>query len=415
VMIGHAGTVPLASASFGGNVFNLFYIFGIGLMIPVSIFVARAQGAGDPRECGEYLRHGMALALLLGVIETLAMGALSVGLHWFRQPPEVLAAVNPFFMLIASSLTPVFVYLVLRQFAEAMGHPWAPMLIMLMGVGLNALLNWIFIFGHWGAPALGLTGAGIATLISRTLGAVVIFFWLRRDPKVRAAWPVRWFGGYSVRRWREMLAMGIPTSGMLLFETTAFVFSAVMIGWLGAVPLAAHQIAITCAALAFMFPLGLSIAVGMRVSRVVGAGELSRRRPIAFGAMLVGGAITVGFALVFFGFGRTIAGWFVQDALVVALATQLLVIAALFQIVDGMQVIGSGALRGIGDVKIPTAITFAAYWLIALPGGYLLGIRGPYGAVGIWTAIALGLAFAGVFLALRFGHFTRPARGVNGA
>ncbi len=408
VMIGHAGTVPLAASAFGGNVFVIFYILGIGLMLPVSIFVSRAHGAGDPHACGEYLRHGIALAVVFGVFETVLMSALSFGLRWFHQPPEVLAAVNPFFVLIATSLAPVLVYLVLRQFAEAMGHPWAPMVIMLGGVGLNALLNWVFIFGHWGMPALGLTGAGISTLISRTTGALVIFAWLRRDPAVREAWPARWLGNYSVARWREMLGIGVPAAGMLLFETTAFAFSSIMIGWLGATALAAHQIAISSASMAFMFPLGLSIATGMRVSRAVGAGELGRRRPIAFGSLGVGVGITVAFAAVFFLFGGTIAGWFVHDRAVVLLATQLLVVAALFQVVDGMQVIGSAALRGIHDVKVPAMITFAAYWVIALPMGYVLGVRGPYGAVGIWSAIAAGLAFAGVFLALRFAWLTRP-------
>lgn len=408
VMIGHAGTVPLAASSFGGNVFNIFYVVGIGLMIPVAIFVSRAHGARDPRECSEYLRHGVIIALIFGVLETVAMLGLSFGLHWFRQPPEVLAAVNPFFALLALSLTPVLLYLVLRQFAEAMGHPWAPTVIMLIGVGLNALLNWVFIFGHWGVPAMGLTGAGIATLLSRTLGALVILLWLRRDPKVRAAWPEQWTAAGSWRRIREMLGVGVPAAGMLLFETTAFAFSCVMIGWLGTVPLAAHQIAITCASLAFMFPLGLSMATGMRVSRAVGAGEFDRRRPVAFGSMLLGIAITGIFAIVFWLFGGMLAGWFVdEDAAVVGLAAQLLLIAALFQVVDGVQVIGSASLRGMGDVKVPTIITFAAYWVVALPLGYWLGIRGPSGAVGIWVAIALGLALAAIFLALRFALLTR--------
>lgn len=408
VMIGHVGTVPLAASSFGGNIFSVFYVLGIGLMIPVSIFVARAHGADQPRECAEYLRHGLALALLFGVTETLIMGALSLKLAWFGQSPEVLAAVNPFFVWIASSLTPVLVYLVLRQFAEAMGHPWAPMVIMLLGVALNVLLNWIFIYGNLGVPALGLTGAAIATVISRTLAAVVIYFWLRRDPAVRRAWPERWFGGYSWSRFKEMLHVGIPAAGMLLFESTAFAFSSVMVGWLGAAPLAAHQIAISCASLAFMFPLGLSMAAGMRVSRAVGAGALDQRRPIAFGAMGLSIAVTGAFGLLFFLGGGTIATWFVDDdRIVVAIATRLLVVAALFQIVDGIQVIGASVLRAITDVRVPTAITFAAYWVVALPLGYLLGIHGSFGAVGIWSSIAAGLALAAVFLALRFARLTR--------
>jgi len=406
-MIGRAGTVPLAASAFGGNVFNVFYVVGIGLMLPVSILVSRARGAGRPEEAGEFLRHGMALALVFGLLETLAMVVLGTQLARFGQPPEVLAVVTPFFLLIAASITSVFVYLVLRQFAEAMGHPWAPMFIMLGGVGLNAALNWVFIYGHLGVPAMGLTGAGISTLVSRLLGALVIFVWLRRDPKVQAAWPRHWWGNYSRARFGEMLKIGFPASGMLLFETTAFAFSSVMIGWLGATQLAAHQIAITCASMAFMFPLGLSMAAGMRVSRAVGAGDYAVRRPIAFGAIGLGMAITGVFGVLFWIGGREIAGWFVNDAAVIALAAQLIAVGALFQLVDGVQVIGAACLRSIGDVKLPTLITFAAYWVVALPLGYMLGIRGTMGAAGVWVGIAAGLALASVFLTWRFARLTR--------
>ncbi|MBL9187639.1 MAG: MATE family efflux transporter [Opitutaceae bacterium] len=408
-MIGHAGTVPLAASAFGNNVFNIFFVAGIGLMIPVAIFVARARGARRPAEAAEYLRHGMAVAFGFGLLEMLAMAALSTQLHRFGQPPEVVEIVTPFFLLYAASIVPVFVYLVLRQFAEALGHPWMPMFIMLAGVGLNAALNWVFIYGNLGVPALGLTGAGIATLISRTIGAVVIFGWLRREAHVRAAWPGRWRGNFSRARFREMLGVGLPASGMLLFETTAFAFSGIMIGWLGAVPLAAHQIGISCASLAFMFPLGLSIATGMRVSHAVGAVERDRLRAIGFGALAVGLAVTAVFAVAFGFGGRVIATWFVDDVAVITVAAQLLVVAALFQLVDGVQVIASAALRGASDVKVPAFITLLAYWGVALPLGYMLGIRGTWGATGVWTGIAGGLAFAAVFLTVRFARLTRPA------
>lgn len=409
VMIGHAGTVPLAASAFGGNVFNVFYVLGIGLMLPVSIFVSRAHGANSPEECGEYLRHGLALAFGFGLLETAFMAGLSFAMGLFRQPPEVLAIVNPFFVLIATSLTPVLIYLVLRQFAEAMGRPWLPMLIMLAGVGLNAALNWVFIYGHLGVPSLGLTGAGISTLISRTLGAVTILVWLRflPDSEMRKAWPQRWWKPLSGERLKRMLHVGLPSSGMLLFESSAFAFSAIMIGWLGAIPLAAHQIALTCASLSFMFPLGLSMAAGMRVSRAMGAHEVDRRRPIAASAQLIGFGMMTVFATIFLWFGKTIAGWFVSDAAVIAVAIELLVVVAIFQIADGLQVISAAALRGITDVKVPAAITFAAYWVIALPAGWLFGIYGPFGAVGVWSGVACGLAFAAIALSVRFVRLTR--------
>ncbi|MBS0631862.1 MAG: MATE family efflux transporter [Verrucomicrobia bacterium] len=407
VMIGRTGTVPLAASSFGGSVFSVFYVLSIGLMLPVAVFVSRARGAGRPEESGEYLRHGLALALGFGVLETLLLFALGTQLGHFGQPPEVLAIVGPFFLLISASLTPVLVYLALRQFAEAMGRPWMPMFVMLASVALNVVLNWIFIYGHLGAPALGFTGAGVATLIARTVGSAVIFLWLRRDPAFHAAWPRRWLAPLSGAHLREMLHLGLPAAGMLLFESGAFAASAVMMGWLGAEPLAAHQIAISCVSTTFMFSLGLSMAASLRVSAAMGAGEHARLRPIGLGALALGQGLAAVFTVVYFVAGHVIAGWFVPDAAVVTLAAQLLVVAALFQFFDGGQVIMAAELRGLTDAKVPALITFVAYWVIALPAAYLVGVRGGYGGVGIWGGLAVGLAFAAVFLTLRFVRLTR--------
>jgi multidrug resistance protein, MATE family len=411
VMIGRTGTVPLAASAFGTGIFNIFFIIGVGLLTPVAIFASRARGAGRHDEAGEYLRHGLLLALVSGVAEIAIIIFLGLHLAWFRQPPEVLAAVNPFFILIGISLAPTLAYLALRQFAESMGRPWVPVLIILCGVVLNAALNWVFIYGHLGAPRLGLTGAGISTLLSRTLGSAVIFGWLRMDPAMRAAWPRRWFAPISRDKLRLMLSVGLPTSGCLLFEGGAFAAATVMMGWLGAVSLAAHQIALSCAALTFMLALGISMAVGMRGSAAVGAGEHARLRPIWLGGAAMGVAFGVAMTVLFLAFGRATAACFIGDPQVISAATTLLVVAAVFQIFDGNQVINAAALRALTDVKMPALITFVAYWLIALPVGYLLGIRWGYGPAGIWIGLAAGLAAAAVMLGLRLVRLTRPAAG----
>ncbi len=407
VMVGRTGTVPLAASSFGTNVFNIFYVLGIGFMVPVAIFVSRARGAGRPSEAAEFLRHGLATAVAFGAVMTLVMAGLSWHLERFDQPPEVVAIVRPFFLLIAASLTPTLLCLVLREYAESMGHPWAPMFIALGSVALNAVLNWVLIYGNLGAPALGLTGAGIATLIARLVNVSVIFLWLRADPKVRDAWPRAWLAPLSGARFREMLRVGLPAAGMLLFESSAFAFSSIMNGWLGAVPLAAHQIAISTASMAFMVPLGLAMANGMRVSHAVGSGERDRLRPIAFATLGIGLTIMVVFALGLGFGGRVIATWYVTDPAVIALAAQLLVVAALFQLFDGTQVIAASSLRAIMDVRVPAVITCIAYWGVALPLGYLIGVRGPWGAVGVWSGIASGLALAAIFMTWRFVRLTR--------
>jgi len=406
-MVGHVGRVPLAAAAFAGSVFGVFFVVGAGLLVPVSVLVARAHGAGRPDDCGRWLRHGLAVALVVGFSEALAVAILSTQLHRFGQPAEVVAAVNPFFVIIGVSLVPAFLFQALRQFSEAQGRPRQPMTILFLAVGLNALGNWVFIFGHWGAPALGLTGSGCSTLLARLVSVIALWGWLRRQAALRPLLPrARDLLMLSGARLREMFGIGLPVTGQLLFEVGAFSTAALMMGWLGTVPLAAHQIALSCAAFTFMFPLGLSTAVSIRLSEAVGRGRHAALRPIGFGALGLSTAMMGAFALVFLLAGGWIARGFTADPDVAALAARLLLVAAIFQVFDGGQVVGVGALRGLTDVRIPMVITFIAYWLVALPGAYLLGFPARLGATGIWAGLAAGLACAAVLLASRLARAT---------
>lgn len=408
LMIGRIGKVPLAASAFATSIFNLAYIGSLGLLMGVSVLVSRCHGAKQPRECAEYLRHGMALALTVGVGLVLLLFAGATQLHRFGQPAEVMEQVYPFYLIICSSLLPVLVFQVLKQFSEAVGHPRAPMNILLGCVGLNVLLNWVFIWGHCGLPALGLAGSGLATLTSRIVAVIGLWFWLVHRPEVKREWPEQWRAPLAWTRFREMLAIGIPAAGQWLFESGAFSAAAIMMGWLGTAPLAAHQVALACASSAFMFPLGLSIATSMRISKAVGAGQQDALRAIGFGSLGLAVVCMAGFALLFAFGGTIIAGGFTHDREVVALAAKLLVVAAIFQLLDGAQVVSSGALRGVRDVRIPTLITFIAYWVVALPGGWLLAFRLGAGPVGVWTGLAAGLGFAAVLLGWRFHHKTLP-------
>lgn len=411
LMIGRIGKVPLAAAAFANGVCNFLYIAAVGLLLPVAVLTARAHGARDSRQCAEYLRHGLALAAGIAVLVVLLLVGLRARLEWFGQPPEVLAAVGPFFTLLTLSLIPAFFFQVLKQYAEALGHPWMPMAILLVCVALNAVGNWLLIYGHCGLPALGLAGSALATLLARLAACLGLWFWLARRTELHAERPgvpgnAPWFAPLEVERLREMLRIGVPAAGQWLFEVGAFTAAALMMGWLGTVPLAAHQIALSCASFAFMFPLGLSSATSVRVSKALGAGRRDTLRAIGFGALAGGLAIMSCFALLFGCGGEMIARAFTGEPEVIALATQLLVVAALFQLFDGAQVVGSGALRGLSDVRVPTLVTFLAYWVFALPGGYVLAFPLGLGGVGVWTGLALGLAFAALLLGWRFHRST---------
>ncbi|MEO6005917.1 MAG: MATE family efflux transporter [Opitutus sp.] len=403
-MIGRIGTVPLAAAAFTHGIFGVFFVVGLGLLLPVGVFSARDAGAGRISDCAAWLQHGRMLAIGAGLVAFLFLAVISTQLHRFGQPPAVVAIVRPFFLLIAFSLVPVFLFQVQRQFAEALRRPWVPMMIMIGDVGLNALLNWMFIWGHLGVPALGLAGSGVATLVARCTAVVVVAVWLRRSNTFAAVRAVP-KTNFTWRRFRALFGMGIPAAGSLMFESGAFAAAALMMGWLGTTALAAHQIALSCAAFTFMFPLGLSIAVSMRVSRALGEGRHETLRPIGFGALGLSSLLMLSFATVFALAGGSLARGFSQDASVVALAAQLLKVAALFQLFDGGQVVGAAALRGLGDVKMPTVITFVAYWGLAIPGAYFFGVHGK-GALGIWGSLAAGLAVAAISLSWRFRRLT---------
>lgn len=398
-MVGRVGTVELAASAFTGGIFGLFYIVGIGLLLPVGVFAARDHGAKDDAGCAAWLKHGKLMALVTAGTCFILLALVSTQLHRFGQPPEVVAVVRPYFLLCSLSLIPVFYFQVQRQYLDALGRPWVGTSILLVDVGLNALFNWVLIWGHWGAPAMGLTGAGLATLLVRTLAVGLIALWLRREPRA--------VGGFERRRFREMLHMGVPAAGSLLFESGAFAAAMLMMGWLGATALAAHQIALSCAAFTFMFPLGLAMAVSIRISKARGEGRHEVLWPIGFGVLGLSCLVMLVFAAVFALGGTALARGFTPDTAVISLAAQLLVVAAIFQLFDGGQVVAAGALRGLTDVKVPTLITFVAYWVVSLPVAYGLAFHTRMGPIGIWAGLASGLACAAVLLAWRFRRLAR--------
>jgi len=406
-MVGRVGVVPLAAAAFGNSLLSMPMLIGIGLLISVSVRVAQAHGAGQEAEAGEILRHGLALSVGAGVLLAAGVSLLSFGLQHFGQSPEVATEARTYLILMGWSLVPMLVSLALKQFSEALHHPWPPMIILLTSVGVNSALNWVLIYGNLGFPALGLAGAGLSTLIARCLGAVALWIYVRKARRFAEHTRLHWLRPLEGEKLRNLIRVGLPTAGMLVLESSAFSFAAIMVGWLGAVPLAAHQIALACSSTTFMLPLGLSMATTIRVGQAVGGGEKTRLRAICVSAQGLGMLVmlTCGALLAL---GReTIAGAFVHDPAVISQAMVLLLAAALFQVFDGLQVVASGALRGLADVNFPVLLCLVAYWGVALPLGYLAGFPGGYGALGVWFGLAAGLAFAGSLLSARTWWQTR--------
>lgn len=408
MMVGRVGVVPLAAASFVNTLFHLPMVFGIGLLSSIPVLTAQAYGAGRDREVGEVLRHGLLLSLGGGMVLTLVLAAFRPGLGWFGQPPEVVEASGTYLVLLAASLLPLLVTHAGKQFSEALNRPWVPTFIMLGGVLLNILLNWLLIYGHWGAPALGLEGAGWATLLARLVMAVTAMIYVVKTPRLRPFQPVRWLGRVFWDRVRALLGLGWPVAAQHLLEVGAFSLAALMMGWIGTEALAAHQIAITCAATTFMFPLGLGMAVCIRVGQAWGASHYRRMRRIGFVGLGLGVLVMGVFAVVFMVAGQLIARQFVEAPPVVHLAARLLFVAGIFQVADGLQVVALSALRGLADVRIPALVAVLAYWIIAVPLAYVLAFPVRLSALGIWIGLALGLGTAAGTMVWRFHRRSLP-------
>ena len=398
VMIGKVGVVPLAAATFANNLQAVPFVVAMGLLSSVSVRVSQAKGAGEARVAAAALRHGTWLALFWWVAMMLALVSAVPILDRFGQPPEVAANAATYLMICSGSLLPALLTMAWKSHADAMNHPWVPFWIGLGAIGLNVVFNWMWIYGRMGFPAMGLEGAGWATLVARSIGAVVLLGWMKRTRHLRGWLPVRWLERCTVAGFVNLLRVGVPASVQLLAEVTAFVAASLMIGTLGVIPLAAHQVALTCSATSFMLPLGVAMATTVRVGELAGAGKWERLRRVLLGSWLFAlcfMSISMG---VFLWFGQGLAAQFVDDEVVVRLAATLLVVAGFFQLVDGIQVVSVAALRGVDDVNVPAGLAAFSYWGLALPLGWYVGLQLGYGAVGIWAAMAVGLAVAAVLL-----------------
>ncbi|MCU0770306.1 MAG: MATE family efflux transporter [Verrucomicrobia bacterium] len=408
VMVGRVGTVPLAAASLGFHLSHVLMVAGFGVISGITVFTAKACGTGQRGEAGEVLRHGVLMGLVTGVLAALILAMVRDHLTRLGQPEEVVREGSTFLLLIGLSLVPVMLAQTVKQFAEALAHPWPPMLIYTGGVGLNILLNWVFIYGHWGAPAMGLTGAGVATLIARSAVFVAMVGLLRVHPALRAWAPQRWILPAARVQVGRLIRLGAPVGLLNFLEVGAFGFAGLMTGWIGPQAMAANQIALTCAATTFMFALGFAMAVGIRVGHAWGREDREAMRRVGLNGMGCTAVVMGGFALMFLALRQPITGFFSPDLPVVTLAASLLLVVAFFQLFDGQQVVAIFALRGMEDVRVPATVAVLAYWGLAIPLGYALAFPLRLGALGIWIGLALGLAVLAITLGRRFHRLTRP-------
>lgn len=406
LMVGHLGVTDLAALTFANALFHVPFVFGIGLLTGISVFTSNSRGANDAPGARESCRHGLYLATALGLVLFGISWIVSMSLDFFGQPAAVTVRATVFFRIIMGSVIPALASIALKNHADALNRPWPPFWIFLGGVGLNVVLNWVMIYGNLGCPALGFEGAAWATLISRIAILLAMISWLVRAKDLREWVPSRWFRTPNFADLRRLLSVGLPASVQMIFEVSAFSLAGLIMGRFGPDAMAAHQIAITLAATAFMIPLGLSMALTVRIGAAHGAGELARLRPIAISGWLLSGGWSLVAAAGFLIFGKFLASLFIDAPAVVALAASLLVIVGAFQLVDSLQVVSAAMLRGLHDARIPAVMGFASYWLVGLPVGAGLAFGLQLGACGVWWGLAAGLFVACVTLSPRLWRRT---------
>ncbi|MBG8551984.1 MATE family efflux transporter [Hymenobacter guriensis] len=409
MVVGQLGIVPLAAVSLGVSVSTVVLVFGLGLSMGITPLVAAADGQRDVARIGQLLVNGVLLCTLAGVMLALAGLVVPWGLQFLRQPAAVVALAAPWVRIMFMSLLPLMVFQGFRQFAEGLGLTRQAMYLSVLANVLNALLCYALVFGNWGAPRLGMVGSAWATLISRVLMAILMATYVLRARRLQ---PYR----AAVGAWRpsgavlrKLTDLGAPIGVQMMFEVGAFSVSAIMIGWLGATALAAHQIAINVASVTYMAASGIAAAATIRVGRQRGLGNALGSRHAGYTAYLLTFAFMSGMGLVLV-FGRFfIPTLYNHNPEVVGQAASLLLIAALFQVSDGVQVVGLGALRGLEDVKWPSVVALLAYWAVALPLGYVLGFVFKLGAMGVWTGLLTGLSLVAGVLLWRFNRFSAVA------
>ncbi len=407
VMVGRVGTDALAAAAIGNGLFTIIMVTGIGISMAITPLTAMAMGAGRNQDCGIILRQGLLLNMVTGIILCLATFLAARAIRIMNQPVAIVEPAIVYMQVLGLSMLPLMLFQSYRQFAEGVSFLKPAMFITLAANLINIFVNWVFIFGNLGAPALGLTGAGIATFSSRMFMAACLMAVVMTAPSLKRFDPSLRFKKIDIPLMKRLLGIGIPGAFQYFFEVSAFAASSVIVGWMGVKELAAHQIALNLASISFMCAMGISAAGTIRVSHALGRNDTPNVRAAGFSAAMLCAGFMALAGMVFILFRHSLPGFYVSDPEVIHITGLLLIIVAFFQISDGTQAVGIGILRGITDMKVPTLLTLAAYWAIGLPSGYALAFWWDLGIYGIWYGLLISLSASALLMMLRFHVKTR--------
>jgi len=415
VMVGRLGAMPLAAAGLGGMLFFTVGVMLQGILFAVAPLAAHARGAGDRSAAGRVAGAGLALAVLLALPFVTTLTSLDRLLQALGYDTALASEIGRYLRALAWG-TPAFLgFAVLRSLLAALSHQRSVMAVLVVCVAGNALLNWVLIFGHLGAPPLGVVGSGYASAVNQWLMLAGLALCTRIMPGLGDLRVLRNTFTASREEMGNILRLGLPIGGIRGIEVGVFVTAGVLMGLLGTAALGAHQLVINCAGISFMVPLGLAQAATVRVAYELGAGRAPAARQAGFVALALGIGFMGAAAVVLWTVPNAIIAVYVDIAdpanrATVQMAQRLIEIAALFQVFDGMQVIAAGVLRGYRDTMVPMLLATLGYWGVGFAGCWLLAFPLGYGAVGLWWGLALGLAVVAILLTLRF-HLLAPPLG----
>lgn len=399
LMVGWVSPEDLAAVALGNLYFFIVAVFGMGLLMALDPLVAQAMGAGDGEAVARAVQRGMILAVALGVLAAVLLMPAAFLFAWARQPAEVIPLAAGYAWWSVPGTLPFYGFVVLRQALQGMARVRPVLWTILLANGLNVFLNWLLIWGNLGVPRLGAVGSAMGTSIARW----AMFFFL-----LAVAWPLLRSYLFPIRSrilaWQPfsgMVRLGAPVGFQFQLEYGAFAAIGLLAGWIGTHAMAAHQIALNLASFTFMVPMGISAAAAVRVGQAVGQGEPDGARRAAGASMILGMGFMVMTAGFFLLFPQILGGLYTQDPMVLALVVLLIPIAGFFQVVDGLQAVAVGVLRGIGDTRGPMWINIAGFWGLGIPLSLFLAFGLDWGTTGLWWGIAIGLSGVAFLLLFR--------------
>jgi MATE family multidrug resistance protein len=415
-MVGQLGAAELAAVSLGNSFFFVAMSIGIGFSTAITPLVAEADSEHNFAKGKSAFKHGFVLCSILAIVLFALILLAKPLMYMMNQPQEVVVLALPYLDIIAISLVPLIIFQALKQFSDGMSLTKFPMYATIIANVINVFFNYVLIFGVWGFPKMGVVGAGIGTLIARFVMIMLMWYFLNRLEKTKAYVKDLKLFVLEHSMLKKINSLGLPSALQMFFEVGLFTAAIWLSGTLGKNPQAANQIALNLSSMTFMIATGLSVTAMIRVGNQKGLKRPVELRRIATSIFIMGLALAILFALIFLIFNNVLPTFYLDlndlthiadNQNVVEIASSLLIIAALFQISDSTQVVFLGALRGLQDVKIPTLITFFAYWIIGFPVSYFLGDASKYGSSGIWIGLLAGLTASSIFLYIRFNYLSK--------